>query len=101
MKPKHYSTKAREAFANSLIDTGVAIFRGVTLLVILLPATYIVKAALDGRSASVDEILSAISLDMLFIGVALLIMGIFLGVKLRDEGVRHLHEMEDKPRNEE
>ena len=95
MKPEDYNPKAREAFAKSLIDAGVAIFRSVLLLFILLPVTYIVKAGLDGKSMSFDEVLNIISAEMFFIVVALIIFGIWIGVRLRDEGVRHLHDMEN------
>ena len=99
MKPEHYNSKAREAFAKSLIDTGVAIFKGVLLLIILLPISYIVKAGLDGRNASVDEVLSSISSGTFLIVLVLLIIGVVLGVWFRNEGVRHLHEMENEQEN--
>ena len=88
MKSENYNAKAREAFAKSLIDIGVAILRGVVLLFILSPVTYIVKAGLDGRNASAGEVLNAIPMSMLFVVVVILAAGIFLGVWFRDVGVR-------------
>ena len=96
MNPEHYNTKAREAFAKSLIDTGVAIFKGVLLLIILMPITYIIKAGLDGRNASIDKVLNSISFGTSLIVLFLVIIGVVLGILLRNEGVRHLHEMENK-----
>lgn len=48
MKPNEYNPKAREAFGKSLIDIGVAIFKGIMLLFTLAPLSFLLKGALDG-----------------------------------------------------
>lgn len=44
MKSKELSPKAKDAFAKSLIDTGVAIFKAIMLLVLVFSATLIVRS---------------------------------------------------------
>ena len=96
MKPERYNPKAKEAYAKSLIDTGVAAFKGVVLLATLTPVTFIAKAGLDGKISSVNDLPNSISFGMLCVVVAFLGIGLLFGAFLRDRGVRVLHEMEKK-----
>ena len=54
MKPEEYNGKAREAFAKSLIDIGVAIFKGIILLVTVVPITVLAKSAFDSKGNPVS-----------------------------------------------
>jgi hypothetical protein len=45
MNPNNYNPKAREAFAKSLIDIGVAIFKGIVLLLYFTRSRMRIKVA--------------------------------------------------------
>jgi len=92
MKPEDYNPKAREAFAKSLIDVGVGIFKSIMVLIVIAPITFIFKAALEGKSDL--PIFNGISDPLFNIFIVLLIIGFALGYYFRREGLRHLHELE-------
>ena len=96
MKPDKYNPKAREAFGKSLIDIGVAIFKGIILLVTVVPITVIAKSAFEGTSTSISvfEILGSMSNETLWSLMGLILVAFFGGHYLRKEGLRHIHELE-------
>ena len=101
MKPDEYNPKAREAFGKSLIDIGVTIFKGVILLLTVVPITVIAKSVFEGtgRYISVFEILGSISNVTLLSLMVLILFAFFAGHYLRKEGLRHIHELEiEKPK---
>lgn len=96
MKPEEYNPKAREAFGNSLITIGVAIFKGIILLVTVVPLTAILKSVFDGSG---DAISLFDQLATLSVGTKVLISGLLIGAfcmghYFRKAGLKHLHEME-------
>lgn len=100
MKPDKYNPKAREAFGKSLIDIGVAIFKGIILLVTVVPLTLFAKSAFEsnGSSISVFKILGSISNETLGSLMGLILVAYFAGHYFRKEGLRHIHELEiDRP----
>ncbi|WP_158522946.1 hypothetical protein [Pseudoalteromonas arctica] len=54
MKPEDYNPKAKEAFGKSLIDIGVAIFKGIILLFTVVPLAAILQIAINGNKKSVS-----------------------------------------------
>jgi len=94
MKPEDYNPKAREAFAKSLIDVGVGIFKSIMALIVIAPITFIFRATLEGKNDL--PTFNGISPDPLFnIFIVLVIIGFALGYYFRREGLRHLHELEN------
>ncbi len=93
MNPKNYNPKAREAFAKSLIDIGVGIFKSIMTLVIIVPITFILKGALEGKKDFYA--LSNVSDPLFNSFIALMVIGFCLGYYFRREGLRHLHELEN------
>jgi hypothetical protein len=96
MKPDQYNPKAREAFAKSLIDIGVAIFKSIMLLFTVVPLAAIFKSAFDGKAASISllKIMGSLTSTTQWIILALLFVAFLLGHYLRKEGLRHLHDIE-------
>ena len=97
MKLEEYNPKAREAFAKSLIDIGVAIFKSIMLLVTVVPASVVVKAILDGKKLNVSllSISQALSSGTVLVFSSFALVGILVGYYFRKEGLRHLHELEN------
>lgn|GEM_PF-2988500 len=97
MKPDNYNPKAREAFARSLIELGVSVFKAVILLVTALPLTLVVKGVFDGglQQISVFDLIGSLSMTTKVIILSLLIASFVLGHLFRKEGLRHLHELEN------
>jgi ABC-type long-subunit fatty acid transport system fused permease/ATPase subunit len=93
MKPEDYNPKAREAFAKSLIDIGVAIFKGIMILIIISPISFLFKLASEGKEDL--SILNNISDPLFNSFIVLMIIGFGLGYYFRREGLRHLHELEN------
>jgi len=89
--------RAKEAFANSLIDIGVAIFKSIILTLMVLPATLIVKATIENNSSkiSIIEILGSLSTPTYFVFLTLLSIAFFMGHSFRKEGIRLLNTIED------
>lgn len=102
MKPDQYNPKAREAFARSLIDIGAAVFKGIILLVTVVPLTAILKSALDGPGSEVSlfEIIGSLSTKTQVAIFGMMSVGLFVGHVFRKEGLRHLHEIEEKHKNQ-
>lgn len=100
MKPDNYNPKAREAFARSLIEIGVSIFKAVILLVTALPLTFIVKGLFSGdlQQVSLLELIDSLSTTTKLSIIGLRIASFIFAHFLRKEGLRHLHELESDNR---
>lgn len=63
VRPEHYNPKAREALGRSLIDISGALYKGLFLLVTVVPASFILKNAFEGKDEtfSIAALLSNIS----------------------------------------
>jgi predicted small integral membrane protein len=95
MNPNNYNPIAREAFARSLIDIGVAIFKGVILLLTIAPLAAIFRSAFDTEEKiSFLSIVDNLTLGTQWLFISLLGGAFILGYFFRKEGLRHLHEME-------
>lgn len=97
MKPEKLNPKAREAFAKTLIDVGVSVFKGIILLLTVIPIAAIFKSAFDGVSIEVSliKIIGSMTISTYITLLALLITAFFIGHLFRKEGLRHLHEIEN------
>ncbi len=101
MKPENLNPKAREAFAKSLIDTGVAMFKALMLLITVVPIAALFKAASTslGKSVSFIEILAPLSGVTGFLIMLFMVLSFGFGGWLRQEGIRHIHEIEENEKN--
>ena len=97
MKIGDLNDKAKEAFAKSLIDIGVAIFKGIILTLMVLPATLIVKATIENNSSkiSIIEILGSMTGPTYISFIALLSIAFFAGHTFRKEGIKLLNTIND------
>jgi hypothetical protein len=97
MKLDEYNPKAREAFGKTLVDIGVSIFKGIILLFTVIPVSLILKGALENGSKqiSVLQIFKSMSGDTYLLLILFLGVSFFLGGKLRELGLRHIHESEN------
>lgn len=103
MKPEELNPKAREAFGKSLIDIGVAIFKALMLLITVVPLAALLKAMFVEPTTTISwgSILAPFSglsglLIIIFLGASFL-----LGAHLRQEGIRHIHEIEEEGKDNE
>ncbi len=97
MNPNNYNPNAREAFARSLIDIGVAIFKGIVLLLTIAPLAAIFRSAFDTeKKVSFLNMVGNLTPGTQWLFICLLGGAFILGHFFRKEGLRHLHEMEDK-----
>jgi len=101
MKPEEYNPKAREAFGKSLIDVGVGIFKGIMLLFTIAPMTFLLKGAFDGtgKNASFADIWNFMRSPSYFVFLVLLVVAFVFGHYFRKEGLRHIHEIENRTNN--
>lgn len=97
MKSENLNPRAREAFARTLIDVGVSVFKGMILLLTVIPIAAIFKSAFDGVSVEVSliKIIGTMTIGTYVVFMALLVTAFFVGHLFRKEGLRHLHELED------
>jgi hypothetical protein len=97
MKSDDLNPKAREAFARTLIDVGVSVFKGIILLLTVIPIAAIFKSAFDGVSIEVSliRIMGSMTSGTYITLLVLLIAAFFIGHLFRKEGLRHLHEIEN------
>ncbi|OYD21015.1 hypothetical protein [Oceanimonas baumannii] len=97
MKVEDYNPKAREVFGKTLIDISVAIFKGLMLLVTIVPLGFIAKATVEKGDdpLSFIEFVGSMSRDTYFMFSGLLIISFVLGHCLRKEGLKHIHESEN------
>ena len=97
-RQEELNPKAREAFAKSSIDVGVAIFKSVLLVVFILPITLIVKAVFDsgGEKVSILDIVTSIDVFTWFFLGLFILVGMLVGYFYRDGGVKILDEMENE-----
>lgn len=96
MRPEDLNPKAREAFAKTLIEVGVSIFKGIILLFTVVPVTAILKSAFDGVAVDVSllKMIGSMSVGMYVILLSFLIAAFLVGHLFRREGLRHLHEID-------
>jgi uncharacterized Tic20 family protein len=96
MKISEYNQKAREAFGKSLVDIGVAIYKGLIILFTVIPITVILKASVESETQNVsiftpfERMSSATYLTL----IAFLITAFVAGYLFRSEGLKHIHESE-------
>jgi hypothetical protein len=96
MKISEYNPKAREAFGKSLVDVGVAIYKGLIVLFTVVPITVILKASLESETNNVsiftpfERVSSAAYLTL----IVFLIAEFVAGHLFRSEGLKHIHESE-------
>jgi len=97
MKLEDYNDKAKEAFAKSLIDIGVAIFKSMILTIMVLPVTLIVKTTIDGGNSeiSVIQILSSMSGITYATFLSFIIFAFFSGYYFRKEGLKILNTIDE------
>jgi len=97
MKPEEYNPKAREAFGKSLIDIGVSIFKGIILLITVVPASLILKGALESGSVeiSIVTLFESMSNGTYFLFICFLGLSLLAGGWFRTEGLRHIHGSEE------
>ncbi|MFD1217556.1 hypothetical protein [Microbulbifer celer] len=93
MKPSEYNKEAREAFGKTLVDIGMAVFKGIILLFTIIPITAILKSIFDGPESTDTMVQAFFTMDngtylllVGFIGLSFLIGHIF-----RKEGLKHIH----------
>jgi len=98
MKIKELNNLAKEAFARSLIDVGVAIFKSLIITLMVLPATLIVKATIENNSSkiSIIDIFQSMSGLTYTLFLALLFIAFTAGYYLRKEGIMLLNTIENK-----
>jgi hypothetical protein len=94
---KELNPIAREAFARSGIDVGVAIFKSILLIILVLPISLIAKIVFEGGKVqwSIEAIFSSISPSGWLLFSALILVGLITATYFRDTGVKILHEMEE------
>ncbi len=96
MKITEYNPKAREAFGKSLVDIGVAIYKGLIILFTVVPITVILKASLETEAQNIsiftpfERMSSSTYLTLLVFLVTAFLAGHFF----RSEGLKHIHESE-------
>ncbi|MFB2684796.1 hypothetical protein ACRN9O_22005 [Shewanella oncorhynchi] len=97
MKPSDYNPKAKEAFGRTLIDIGVAIFKGLMLLFTVAPASIIIKDIFEGGTSRISlyEALAAMSNSTYYMFLGIILIGFLIGHFFRKEGLRYLHEVEE------
>ena len=96
MNPNDYNPKAREAFAKSLIDIGVSIFKGIILLLTVAPLVAIFKGALnETKNISFLDIINNLTPSTQWLIILLLALAFGSGHFFRKQGLKHLHQMEN------
>ncbi len=98
MKPESMNPKAREALGKSLIDIGVAIFKSLMLLVTVVPLAALLKVVYSSPPTPIDwsSYIAPLSGITGFATLVFLLLAFLLAGYLRNEGIRHIHEMEEK-----
>jgi len=91
------NNKGKEAFANSLIEVGVSLFKGVMITIFVLPITLIIKSGIDGKSSSItpQQILSILDGTTYLTLLSFLVGAILIGLYFRHEGLRLLNKIEE------
>ncbi|WP_155826457.1 hypothetical protein [Vreelandella zhanjiangensis] len=96
MKIEEYNSKAREAFGKTLVELGVAVFKGIILLITIIPLGFIAKTIAEENENPISfiEFISSMSNETYLTFIILLSISFILGHALRKEGLRHIHESE-------
>ena len=84
--------KAKESFANSLIDFGAGAARYATYVVLVIPATIFVKLILDEK-----DIFAFLwnNVHVLLVLSSIFALGMVLGAVVRNQGIMLLNELPD------
>lgn len=103
MKADKYNPKATEAYAKSLIDFGMAILKGVYLVILVLPISGIFNIFLKPQNSnervSIIDSLDFISTQDYWVLLVILSLAIIVGLNSRRNGIRLLHKLENlKPK---
>ena len=98
LSPDNYNPKAREAFGRSLIEIGNAINKGMVLLFTVLPVTIVLRGVVfpDGEQFDIIEMLGNFTFTSYIALLVFIVIAFGLGHHFRKEGLRHIHEAEDK-----
>jgi len=98
MKAKDMNPKAREAFGKTLIDIGVSIYKSIMLLILVFPITIVLKSALEGTDSTVSiyQIINSFSVDTQYTLIFFISIAVIAAELARNEGLRHIHEVENK-----
>jgi hypothetical protein len=98
MKPDDYNPMAREAFGRTLIDVGVSIFKSIVLLFTVVPLAAVLEIIFRDQAglSSIFDIIDSLSGSTQLLIIGLLIIGFCAGHWFRKEGLRHLHEIEER-----
>ena len=97
MKIDDLSPKAREAFGKTLIDISLAIYKGVILLITVVPLAAIFKSAFSENQPdmqSIYEMLDGLSSSTKISIIALLAVAFLIAHYFRAEGIKHIHNSE-------
>ena len=100
MKLKDMNSKAREAFAKSQIDIGVAIFKSIMLLVTTVPIALFIQGGFASEKStdpiSVVKVIQSFSTESQILIGLLFCFALFAGHNLRSTGIKILNEIEDE-----
>ncbi len=95
---QRFNDKAKEAMAKSLIDTGSAIAKGIFITLFVLPLSFMIKNAFEGKSNQGygDALLILPDSFPIILGI-----GFAVGISFRNSGLNLLHEvgMKDSEEN--
>jgi hypothetical protein len=90
--------KAREAFGKSLIDSGLAIFKGLMLLLTVVPLLALLKSVFSTPTSTIS--LSSFVVSLSWPAGALVLIffaaSFLFAAWLQQEGLRHIHVSEVK-----
>ncbi len=97
MKPENYNPKARQKFGETLVEIGVAIFKGIMLLFTIAPLTFMLSnVSPKGQiETSVSDLFKFMTSTTYLLFLVLLSFAFFAGHYFRNEGLRHIHESEN------
>jgi len=96
MSLEKYNPKAREAFANSRIAIGSAVFKSTILLILVAPITVVVKSIIEGKdSLSIFDTFVSVSISTWFTLVFLILGAMVIGSVIEGIGFKHLNKLED------
>ncbi|MDA0148452.1 hypothetical protein [Vibrio sp. LaRot3] len=98
MKADDYNPKARELFGKTLVDIGVSIYKGLMLLLTIVPLSFIAKVTVEKgeKPLSFLDFISSMSVGTYLTFLSLLTISFALAYHLRKEGLRHIHESEEE-----
>ncbi len=94
MKVEDLNPKAKEAFAKSLIDIGVAIFKTILLLVVVVPITMVAKGIFSDAEVTIGTLAGQFNFLSYALYLSLILVALFLGNHFRAAGLQIFHDLE-------